>query len=474
MSPVLIAYLRYYERTSGCFNVADQKNIAQLQQQLVDQQHELDIFNHVLQHEQAISQKIFNEILNAQALQIKNLRYQISPAALFRGDVIMVARNGLGELHLFLGDFTGHGLVAAIGALPLKDIFYTMVKEGKAGYRILKEMNKKLCRILPKDLFCAVSYLVMDEKQGTAKILNGGMPVIRVCRQDTTKPDVLLTSVEIPLGILDNQNYEKQFVECSVSVGDRIFLHSDGLMKLENASGGRFGIKQIQPVFENRKDVAEIFDQLIESALEFSGQSVLADDCTLLEYTVANYDETFKRLDTKTQSWLSGKMDWQICLDLPYGSLKYFDPMPLIGKILEECPALEARKSELATIFVELFVNALEHGVLGLDSKIKKDPAGMMQFYQIKDRALSALTTGHIQFVIQHGPHPRLRRGGSLRIQVTDSGQGFDYKAYQRKKAADTHSLALSGRGIQLIHSLAASIEYKGKGNSVEVIYLWE
>lgn len=452
----------------------DQGQITQLQQQLIDQKHELEIFHQVIQHEQQIAKKIFEEILNPQSLQMKNFRYHLSPSALFSGDVAMVARNGLGELHLFLGDFTGHGLVAAIGALPLKDIFYTMVKEGKAGYRILKEMNKKLCRILPTDLFCAASYIVVDEKQHKAKIFNAGMPAVRVCRQDVQQADVVIASVEVPLGIVENKNYEKQFVECLINTGDRIFLYTDGLGKTADAAGNALGLKQVQAVFEQPPHPSQIFDTLIAKAVAFSGKPKLADDCTLLEYTISDYADAFDRLDTKTQSWLEGKMDWQICLDLPNGALKYFDPMPLIGKILEECPALEARKSELATIFVELFVNALEHGVLGLDSKIKKDPEGMMQYYQIKERALSVLTAGNIQFLIQHGPHPRAKRGGSLKIQVTDSGEGFDYQAYQRKKASDTHSLSLSGRGIQLIHSLATSIEYKGKGNCVEVIYLWE
>ena len=33
-------------------------------------------------------------------------------------------------MHVLLGDFTGHGLPAAVGAMPLAEVFYGMTAKG--------------------------------------------------------------------------------------------------------------------------------------------------------------------------------------------------------------------------------------------------------------------------------------------------------------------------------------------------------
>jgi len=51
-------------------------------------------------------------------------------------------------MHILLGDFTGHGLSAAIGAMPLAEVFYSMTARGFNLRDILVELNSKLRRIL--------------------------------------------------------------------------------------------------------------------------------------------------------------------------------------------------------------------------------------------------------------------------------------------------------------------------------------
>src|SRR3546814_8115398 len=51
-------------------------------------------------------------------------------------------------MHILLGDFTGHGLPAAVGAMPLAEVFYGMTAKGYGLAQILREMNAKLKRIL--------------------------------------------------------------------------------------------------------------------------------------------------------------------------------------------------------------------------------------------------------------------------------------------------------------------------------------
>ena len=68
-----------------------------------------------------------------------NIRYLLSPYALFNGDLLLAACTPSGNMHLLLGDFTGHGLPAAVGAMPLAEVFYGMTAKGFGLAETLRE-----------------------------------------------------------------------------------------------------------------------------------------------------------------------------------------------------------------------------------------------------------------------------------------------------------------------------------------------
>ena len=50
----------------------------------------------------------------------------------------------------------------------------------------------------------------------------------------------------------------------------------------------------------------------------------------------------------------------------------------------------------LYTVLTELFVNALDHGVLGLSSELKQSAQGFAQYFAERELRLNALETGFI------------------------------------------------------------------------------
>ena len=56
--------------------------------------------------------------------------------------MILAAYKPNGGMHILLGDFTGHGLSAAIGALPLADIFFDWTKKGFLMRQIIPEYKR--------------------------------------------------------------------------------------------------------------------------------------------------------------------------------------------------------------------------------------------------------------------------------------------------------------------------------------------
>ncbi len=113
-----------------------------------------------------------------------------------------------------------------------------------------------------------------------------------------------------------------------------------------------------------------------------------------------------------------------------------------------------------------LYVNALDHGVLDLDSKLKTSAEGFATYYQEREKRLSQLKRGSIELYISYFP---FKQGGKVLLRLKDSGRGFDALQYFK----DNQNQKLSGRGIYLVDELCDTLEYTEMGTSVEASYLW-
>ena len=71
--------------------------------------------NEHLLTEQRVAKAVFDKVAHSGCLSAPNIRYLQSPFALFNGDLLLAAFKPSGGMHVLLGDFTGHGLPAAIG-----------------------------------------------------------------------------------------------------------------------------------------------------------------------------------------------------------------------------------------------------------------------------------------------------------------------------------------------------------------------
>ncbi len=68
----------------------------------------------------------------------------MDPVEKSNGDLLLAAARPDGVHHVLIGDFTGHGLSAAIGGPMAEDIFYAMTAKGLPLEEILLEINRKL------------------------------------------------------------------------------------------------------------------------------------------------------------------------------------------------------------------------------------------------------------------------------------------------------------------------------------------
>ena len=424
--------------------------------------------NEHLLHEQHVAKAVFDNVAHAGCLSAPNIRYMLSPLAVFNGDVLLAARKPAGGMHVLLGDFTGHGLPAAIGAMPLAEIFYGMTAKGFALRDILREINLKLKGILPVGFFCCAVVVDLNFDRKTASVWMGGVPDCYMLRSGNGAVESL-KSTHLPLGVLSNEQFSDTLTEFPMGNGDRLFVWSDGIIEARNPAGDMFGEERLRNVFSQASDPQHVFDDIQHALADFIADSARDDDTTLLELRMIEEDELEDIALQLASGPLSGPIDWQMYYHLGPETLRHFNPLPLMIHIMMEVPGLRVMGGQLYTVMAELFSNAFEHGVLGLKSELKRSSDGFMQYYQEREKRLAGLSEG---YVIIHMQHHGDGRSGRLVLTVEDSGPGFNF-APVLEEQKESASAQYCGRGIPLVSQICETLEYQGRGNIVEAVIRW-
>ena len=157
--------------------------------------------------------------------------------------------------------------------------------------------------------------------------------------------------------------------------------------------------------------------------------------------------------------------EWRIGLDLHADALRMSDPVPMVLSQLQQIPGLDAHRSVLYTVLAELYSNALEHGVLQLDSRLKDLPAGFEGYVAARERELARLATGSIRL---SATCVQWAGGGQLTIRVQDSGPGFDWRALPEDAPGGAH-----GRGLHLVRGLCSDLTFEDDGRCACATYAW-
>ncbi|NVK39502.1 MAG: SpoIIE family protein phosphatase [Gammaproteobacteria bacterium] len=424
--------------------------------------------NEHMKHEQQVARAVYDNVAHSGCLDLPNIKYLLSPFSIFNGDVLLAARRPSGSIHILLGDFTGHGLPAAIGAMPLAEIFYGMTAKGFLMADILREINIKLKNILPVGYFCCTCMVNLSFRKQEIEVWMGGLPDYGLYRHQTGEVE-RVKSNHLPLGVLSTQAFDASTKRYEFLPGDKFYMWSDGIIEARNGEGELFGEARLFSVFEDKKS-EDFFDRILSSVNHFCGENGKDDDTTLLELSMVD-ESVVGKVDIDLSSGaITGPTDWHMVYTLRNETLKTFNPLPVMLNILNDVPALRHLSGQLYTLMAELFSNAFEHGVLGLKSELKDGAEGFAEYYRQRGEAMASLEDAYVTFDFDLTP---TQKGGCLSIMVEDSGKGFDYKNIKAEPVNQTNVM-YSGRGIPLIHSLCDSLTFLGKGNKVKVSLSWQ
>lgn len=241
----------------------------------------LEKFRTTTEQEIKLAKHMFDAIINRKAEEIPHIHHWSLAAGHFSGDLLMFERTPEDTLHVMLGDFTGHGLVAAVGALPTSDIFYAMTKKGFGIGDIAGEINRKLHRLLPTGQFCCASLLSISPRANRVETWNGGLPPILLANE---QHEIVhrLSSDKLPLGILDAESFDSSTAMVTTKGVCHVILYSDGLVEARNAEGQEFGDTRLLGALGAAGANGSLIGQIKAAVIDFLGGLEPHDDVSLL------------------------------------------------------------------------------------------------------------------------------------------------------------------------------------------------
>ena len=183
--------------------------------------------------EQTIAKNIFESFIQTNLINYPELDFMLLPLSTYNGDVLLAYKDDNNLLSLMLGDFTGHGLPAAIGSIPTAEVFYSMCKKQMSLAHIVREINRKLKKLLPTEMFCAACILSFDANTGKLKLWQGGLPCGYLI--DESIDNVMrIDAQHLPLGVLSEDDFDDSLQCFNINSSMSLTMFTDGLIEMKN------------------------------------------------------------------------------------------------------------------------------------------------------------------------------------------------------------------------------------------------
>lgn len=249
--------------------------------------------------DQEFARQVFDRAVGRRAVVSSDLTFRLIPAEVFSGDILLSALSPQGQLYVLFGDFTGHGLAAALGAMPVADAFRVMVEHEYPVERILGELNRKVAEALPRGNFLAASLIMVERNLTGITVANCGMPALLLCGPQGVRERI--SSATFALGILEDAKFGDAVRSLPIEPGERLVIASDGISEACNAEGAAFGEERLEALLATDcRDSGGTPAMVIAAMDRFRGAAPLSDDASIAEirFTETLFDGCPPRTET--------------------------------------------------------------------------------------------------------------------------------------------------------------------------------
>lgn len=442
------------------FTILDAKiqslcRVATMQRQIREQAAQLQAHLDADAEEAEAAHYLYSRLTSTDEHTAAECSQWLQPASKFSGDIICTATGSNGHHYLLLADATGHGLSAAIGLIPVSQVFYSMSRKGHQLSRIVREMNLQVRRFTPVYRFVAAIVVEIDPFGQRFDVWNGGMPAgVKIQQKDNTQ--LTFPSRHVALGLSTDAEFISDVESAPYEPGDPLLLYSDGLCDAENSQGVRLGSTALEQLAQEHgkqltlAHVQTLLYQHLAGAAAHDDVAVVLCRLPMEEADAPTAENAPRRLPAECA----------LTLRLQNQLIGEFELVPTVVEWCRRAGVREAAIARLHTVLTELVTNAIDHGILLLDSQLKAEPNGFFRYLEERAVRLHQLQDDHLEV------HIALQNdsvGAVADITVSDSGPGFPHQ--QAGTLGD--NTAKSGRGLMLVRQLTESLSFQGNGSKV-------
>lgn len=236
----------------------------------------------IIDQEEEIARQVFEKVTQAGKHNNPNVHFWNKPMTGFSGDLLMSVESKTGFTYVMMCDFTGHGLPAALGAIPVSLVFYPMAKNDVGIPEIVSEINDKLLNLLPTAFFCCAAIMVLDRSHKSCIFWNGGLPpLLHYDSEGELKAS--LEGGHLPLGIAPYAMKDTIPQEILLEPGDSIYAYTDGLTEADNPDGEMFNESRLLAALSTPSNNTSRIPLVRNQVEGFMAEAPASDDISIIE-----------------------------------------------------------------------------------------------------------------------------------------------------------------------------------------------
>ncbi|MBF0414944.1 MAG: SpoIIE family protein phosphatase [Magnetococcales bacterium] len=240
--------------------------------------------NQDLMYERELIENIIIKMRGADALDERFLRHLIAPVEQTAGDMLLSVFTPQGRQLVLLGDFTGHGLPAAIGGPLVTYILHEQAAREVSGLAIISMINAQLFNRLPTGIFFAALLLEISATRQKVTLWNAAIPEALLFRRGQVVGR--FPSLMPPLGVTISLNIADAETVHSLEPGDRLYVYSDGITEAKGSHQEMFGGERLEAFLKSAAIEEAPLEGLLKQLALHTGSDIQSDDITLVEIRV--------------------------------------------------------------------------------------------------------------------------------------------------------------------------------------------
>lgn len=258
---------------------------SQLQDQydiLIETKKELENKHIQIQEDIRLAERIQRSILTSdQELKFLNTSVMFRPHGIVSGDFHFQQEDKSGNINVFLGDATGHGVSAAFLTMMVRMALGITDSDLKPD-DIVRSLNRQMADCVPRGNHMTGIFLKISPSGLMEACSAGGPPGLIVSMEKEDR--MILHEGGQALGMFEEERVPYQLESYQLSPHDKIILFTDGILEWRNHLDEPFGIEGVKSYLANHKSdsVKAILKGITEKVEQFASKESQDDDMTMV------------------------------------------------------------------------------------------------------------------------------------------------------------------------------------------------